>query len=100
MRLKTTPGVYRIRCKKNGWAYIGASWVIEARWYKHLSDLQNMKHYSPRFQSDWLRYGPDAFSWTILHVDTANPFKKEAAYARSYAPKLYSGHAQLRNDLI
>lgn len=63
-----TRGIYSIRCALNGCVYIGSSINIERRWKIHRWDLGVGHHRNSRLQRAWNKYGPDAFSFTILEV--------------------------------
>jgi group I intron endonuclease len=59
-------GVYCIENMVNGMKYIGQSKCIASRWRSHISELRNGKHSSYWLQSDWDKYGEDAFCFYIL----------------------------------
>lgn len=61
-----TSGIYRIRHKRSGAAYVGGSTNIEKRWSWHLSMLKNGKHTSPRLQKLWNVHGKSAFVLEVL----------------------------------
>lgn len=54
-------GVYSIYCKVTDKYYVGQSLDIEERVNHHLSRLRNNKHKNELLQSDYNKYGEDAF---------------------------------------
>jgi group I intron endonuclease len=59
-------GIYQIRNKINGHCYIGSAMNIRKRWREHARALNNNVHHSQYLQRAWLRYGADAFEFSIL----------------------------------
>lgn len=60
-----TCGVYRIRHKITGKAYVGQSSNIEKRWRHHRARLLSGKHANSHLQSAFNKYGADQFVWEI-----------------------------------
>jgi len=58
-------GVYTIRNRITGRAYVGSTGHIAKRWCAHRSQLRNGKHHNPGLQADWDRCGETAFVWTL-----------------------------------
>lgn len=63
-----TCGVYHIVDKTTGFRYVGSSTNIEARWYRHRSQLRKNKHHSPHLQNVWNARGEDNFYFLIVEV--------------------------------
>ena len=61
-------GVYCIENVVNNMKYIGQSKSIASRWRSHISALGNGKHSSYWLQSDWYKFGEDAFRFYILTI--------------------------------
>lgn len=61
-------GIYAITNTLNGKQYIGSSIDIEHRWGVHRSYLKRGTHHAFKLQRAWLKYGPDAFEWTVLEI--------------------------------
>ena len=60
-------GVYIIRNTQTGRAYVGASFTsVWTRMSVHRRDLELGRHRIRGFQSDWNRFGPDAFEWVVV----------------------------------
>lgn len=59
-------GIYKITNIFNGRFYIGSSKDVESRWLRHNFDLHNGKHHCIELQSDFNKYGPQAFEYTLL----------------------------------
>lgn len=62
----TTVSIYKIECLKNGYVYIGKSSRPESRKRTHLYTLRKGKHPVEQMQSDFDKYGEDAFVFTVL----------------------------------
>lgn len=62
-----TAGIYCFKCLKNGKVYVGQSIDTEGRKKSHLSELNSGKKKS-KWQSDWNKWGPEAFEFNILEV--------------------------------
>jgi len=58
--------VYMIKNVENGKVYIGSSQCPEYRIQKHMYKLRTHRHAVEDFQSDFDRYGEDAFTVRIL----------------------------------
>lgn len=63
-----TAGVYSITCLANGWVYIGESGTVQQRWTTHRSWLRNGTHNVEQLQTDYNRYGGDAFLFEMVSV--------------------------------
>lgn len=61
-----TAGVYRIRNRVTGAAYVGSSVDIVRRVKAHVGRLRIGTHESLRLQSDWTDQGSGAFSFGLL----------------------------------
>lgn len=65
-RRKVIAGVYMITCLKNQKCYIGSSGNIGIRWDNHKYALRSMTHPNKYLQEDWMLYGDEEFSMSIL----------------------------------
>lgn len=61
-------GVYIIRCKANGKAYVGCAVDIKRRWIHHRNRLRNGLHANRFVQSVWNKYGEESFEFEILKL--------------------------------
>lgn len=68
-------GVYALINICNNKMYVGGSKVIETRIGHHMYLMSKSKHYNQPIQSDYYRYGYDAFSATILEVCSIEELK-------------------------
>lgn len=59
-------GIYKITNTVNGHCYIGSAVDIQGRWSSHISKLNKNKHHSRYLQRAWLKYGADAFSFSVI----------------------------------
>jgi len=84
-------GVYTILNLVTGKCYVGSSNNVAHRWECHLSRLNNGKHSLSALQSDWQRYGPDAFAWSLVEVcaTRAEAIRREQ-YHIDTTPDLYN----------
>lgn len=55
------PGVYFIKCIKNGYIYIGSSKNIYSRYRQHYNKLKRNCHFNKELQSDFNKFGEDSF---------------------------------------
>lgn len=63
---KFKSGIYKIMCKENGFVYIGQSSDLYRRVGEHIIALRNGKHRNPYLQSDYNKYGPNAFDFDVI----------------------------------
>lgn len=65
---RATIGIYRIRCKRSNYVYIGgAERCILNRWSVHLTKLRQGLH-TKKFQQDYNKYGETSFVLELLEV--------------------------------
>lgn len=57
---------YKILCKSNQKFYIGMSQEYEKRWRSHVNQLRLGKHNNTLLQNDWLEFGENDFTFTLL----------------------------------
>ena len=80
-----TVGIYKITNKINGKCYIGQSIDIEARWKKHVSQLDNKAYSRARLYQAFRKYGVEAFEFEILEeCERENLNELEIAYIAKY----------------
>lgn len=63
-----TSGVYEIKNLVSGKRYVGSSVNVEARWKRHIYELELGIHHNTPLQRAWVKYGPQAFSHNILET--------------------------------
>lgn len=61
-------GVYAIYCDANDRYYVGSSKNISIRIKDHLNSLLNSRHYNPRMQHAFSKYGANRFLFQALEV--------------------------------
>lgn len=61
-------GIYAIRDRKTGAAYVGSSVNVANRWQQHMTALVKGSHQNPRLQGAWDVDGPTGFSFEVLEV--------------------------------
>lgn len=59
-------GIYIIKFNSGEYVYIGSSCNLKNRFNNHLNKLKNNKHYNPRLQSIYNKYGNDNLHFSIL----------------------------------
>ncbi len=62
---KKEPGIYAIRLD-DGRCYIGSSIDVNHRLRQHLLSLIRGSHFNKHLQRAWTKYGPFAFTMTVL----------------------------------
>src|SRR5690606_8213166 len=88
-----TAGVYRIRNRVTGMAYIGSSFTVEYRIKGHQKRLAIGNHENRNLQAAWTEHGPEAFSVGMLEVTESTHDALEEAERRwieRYAGQLYN----------
>lgn len=62
-------GIYQIqsKCKPERF-YIGSSFYINRRWWKHLRDLELNKHHSIKLQRHYNKYGKSDLQFSVLLI--------------------------------
>ncbi len=74
--------IYALRCKENGFAYVGCTaGKVSKRMREHKCLLNKGTHAAPRLLADWRRYGDEAFfveDLQILPADSTVAEKRAA----------------------
>jgi group I intron endonuclease len=68
-----TAGIYRIRNRVTGEAYIGSSVTVEYRVTGHIRALNDGRHENKPLQAAWSTHGSAAFSVGLLEVVGVDP---------------------------
>lgn len=63
---KNTSGIYMIWSSVNNKEYIGSAINLRRRKNEHFKDLKRNKHYNPRLQNHFNKYGEDVFTFGII----------------------------------
>jgi group I intron endonuclease len=58
-------GIYKIRNTVTGTCYVGQSQRVKKRVRDHFRLLHLKKHPNPRLQNSYLKYGSEAFDWSL-----------------------------------
>ena len=66
--LERVAGVYAIRNRLTGAAYVGSSRDVGRRFAEHRFALEAGLHRAAGLQADWRRLGADAFEWRLLRA--------------------------------
>lgn len=64
--------IYAITHKKSGKRYVGSSVDSHYRFIKHRCELNAGRHHCAYLQNAWSKYGPDAFSFSVLETIPTN----------------------------
>lgn len=59
-------GIYRIKNTENGKVYIGSSFDVQARWFKHINQLSKGDHPNIKLLNAWIKYGGDKFVFELI----------------------------------
>lgn len=85
---ETLCGIYKIENLVNRKVYIGKSFDIYTRWYKHEQALDSNKHYNKYLQRSWNKYGKNNFVFSIVELcDLEDLSIKEIDYILLYNSK-------------
>jgi len=95
-------GVYAIRNKKDGRAYIGSSVDVESRMRGHKSMLKRGKHYNRLLQGAFDTFGEDSFEFIVLeaNVPTDNLRNREEYYTSLYGTNLSGKGYNIRKEVL
>lgn len=84
-KFKEKCGVYSITCSGNNKIYIGSSVDIATRLRAHFYSLRNNKHYNPKLQNSFNKYGESSFSMFILEECSRDSIREvEARWIKEY----------------
>jgi len=61
-----TSGIYCFKCLNNKKVYVGQSIDVESRRKQHISELAAGKKIGSKWQTDWTKWGPEAFEFVLL----------------------------------
>ena len=65
-------GIYRVDCINNNHFYIGQSLTCSLRFSQHIKDLRKNKHFNPRLQNCFNKYGEQSLVFKIIQNCTQN----------------------------
>lgn len=88
-----TAGVYRIRNRVTGMAYVGSSFTVEYRARGHQKLLALGQHENRHLQAAWSEHGSQAFAFGMLEVTESTHDALELAervWIERYAGRLYN----------
>jgi group I intron endonuclease len=72
-------GIYKITNTINKHIYVGSTKCFRDRWRQHFSQLCNEIHDNPYLQAAFLKYGKEAFEFSVLQeVEPENDALKAA----------------------
>ena len=82
-------GIYKIENTKNGKVYIGRAVNIPNRKSSHFSKLRKGEHGNIYLQHSYVKYGSEAFEFSILEVCSESELSElERYYIRTYRETL------------
>ncbi len=61
-------GIYKITCLANKRIYIGSAVDLLKRKQTHFGALRQNKHYNPKLQNAWNKYGEETFVFEVLEL--------------------------------
>lgn len=61
-------GIYKIEHIESGKCYVGSAKNVTTRWKLHRQQLKSGKHHSEKLQRAYLKYGQDAFRYSIIEI--------------------------------
>lgn len=68
--MKNKSGIYKITNTVRGLIYIGSAKSLRVRLASHLRALKSGNHDNARLQNSWNKYGPNAFSFSVIEYVT------------------------------
>jgi group I intron endonuclease len=72
----SAPGVYCIRHVATNRVYVGSTNNLSKRLSRHRRDLTLNRHHNSYLQSEWNRYGADAFIFEVLELTPQFRFRE------------------------
>jgi group I intron endonuclease len=85
-------GIYAIKNIVNGKMYIGQSKDIKKRWSFHLWTLRTNRHFNPKLQNAFNKYGEKNFSFIALESCAENLLNNREVYYISLYDTVDSGY--------
>ena len=76
-QMKFSMGVFQIRNTINDKIYVESSVNLDKIWNRHKLELDFGGHRNTELQSDWKKYGADAFKFEILAELEPDPMKDD-----------------------
>ncbi len=78
--IDTDSGIYSITNIINDKKYIGQTYSIKNRWYRHKQELENNTHHNKHLQYAWNKYGQDSFLFSILELCGVDNLNERETY--------------------
>lgn len=75
--LRRIGGLYKILCAGNSKVYIGQTKNFGRRFGEHRSALERGAHRNPDLQTDYNKYGREAFEYSVIEISDCNLDQKE-----------------------
>lgn len=89
-------GIYMIKNKINGKAYVGQAIDVHGRWKKHIYALSNQYHYNKHLQRSWNKYGADNFEFSIIEECNEYELNTKEIYWIAKNNSFYNGYNQTK----
>lgn len=92
-------GIYCILNKLNQKRYIGQTYSIKNRFYRHKKELRKNAHHNNHLQSAWNKYGEENFEFSVIEYCEVDLLNEREAYWINFYDSFKDGYNQTTGDI-